>query len=142
MAQMLVDQGVQQTLQPLSFASVGKDPMPQLGAIQFARWVKDVRAEVLCDRRERGLPGFDDNTAGDVCVNDGDLVFCEPVGRGRLAATDSARQADEVGTDVRSLAQKKTQHIITKNQRDPAGESQKRSKRDRLAAGTLPPEKT
>jgi hypothetical protein len=98
-AQMLVDQRVQQALQPLSFRDVCEDPMSQLGPIQTAIVLQYVVTKVLRDCRQRGLARLDDDSTGNVRIDDGDAVCREPVGGGRLAAADSARQPDEVGAD-------------------------------------------
>lgn len=96
---MLVNQRMQQVLQPFSFSDVRKDPMSQLGSIQTAIALQYVVTKVLRNRHQRGLARFHNDATGNVRIDDGDFVFREPIGGGGLATADSARQPDEVGAD-------------------------------------------
>ena len=92
---LFADQGMQDGLQAFPAGLIREHDTPQCSAVQCAIAVQYAGPECLDDTLERRLTGFDDLPRHDVRVDDRHAQLGEESGHHRLAAGDTAGQADQ-----------------------------------------------
>ena len=115
--------------------------MPQLGALKCAVGAENVFAKVLCNAAQRRLTWRHHRSAGDVGIHTLDATLRKVVCRSTFATADTAGEPDEklishIRLDV-LLWSKNREHVITNDEGDPTGDTQKWAEWDGFAAALL-----
>ena len=79
--------------QRFSLAFVGKDPLPERGAVELPVGQQEFLAKRLGNFCKRRLARFDHNARGQIRVDDDNTLGGEPVGQSGLAATNATGDA-------------------------------------------------
>ena len=135
---LLADPGVQNAFEALAGAGIGKYDVAHGQPVEAPIAVNDGIAERVADFIERRLTGLDDFACDHIGIDDHGTKFGEPVCNGRLAAGDTASQADSQWRVAVVHSGEDGEHPVhdrvAPQHRQPAGPREIRAERNRLAA--------